>query len=299
MTATLPYWVPTSPCGDGCLPADAPRVSSITVMARGVMVGAALVTAPVLSAGWLFPRAWRTEMQRGYSRALLRCLGMKLTVDDQRLGRAEPAGVMVVAGHVSWTDVLVASAVAPANFVARADLLDWAVLGGLARRMRVVPIDRARLRELPGTVDVVRERLQRGVRVMVFPEGTTWCGRAYGGFRPAMFQAAVDAECPVQPMAIRYENADGSLCTGPCFVGTETIGQSIRRILRQKNVEVKVRLAPLEEAGECRIDLAQRCERAVRGVETIDLAAHDIFDPAPELVTQAVGQIDPSPAMTA
>eukprot|EP01133_Synstelium_polycarpum_P029572 gene29572-36259_t len=147
-------------------------------------------------------------MQRGYSRALLRCLGMKLTVDDQRLGRAEPDGVMVVAGHVSWTDVLVASAVAPANFVARADLLDWAVLGGLARRMRVVPIDRARLRELPGTVDVVRERLQRGVRVMVFPEGTTWCGRAYGGFRPAMFQAAVDAECPVQPMAIRYENAD-------------------------------------------------------------------------------------------
>ncbi len=114
-----------------------------------------------------------------------------------------------------------------------------------------------------------------------------------------MFQAAVDAECPVQPMAIRYENADGSLCTGPCFVGTETIGQSIRRILRQKNVEVKVRLAPLEEAGECRADLAQRCERAVRGVDIIDLAAHDIFDPAPELVTQAVGQIDPSPAMSA
>ena len=86
MTAAVPYWVPTSPCGDGCLPADAPGVSSITVMARGVMVGAALVTAPVLSAGWLLPRTWRTEMQRGYSRALLRCLGMKLTVDDQRLG---------------------------------------------------------------------------------------------------------------------------------------------------------------------------------------------------------------------
>ena len=45
MTAAVPYWVPTSPCGDGCLPADAPGVSSITVMARGVMVGAALVTA--------------------------------------------------------------------------------------------------------------------------------------------------------------------------------------------------------------------------------------------------------------
>ncbi|OYD69334.1 lyso-ornithine lipid acyltransferase [Rhodococcus sp. OK302] len=287
-----PHWVPSSPCGDGCLPANPDHVSSITVIGRAMLVAAALFTAPVLSAGWLLPRHWRTRMQRAYSRMLLRCLGMKLSVDDQRLGRPEPAGVMVVAGHVSWTDVLVASAVAPANFVARADLLDWAVLGSLARRMRVVPIDRARLRELPTVVNTVRERLDRGVRVMVFPEGTTWCGLAYGGFRPAMFQAAVDSQCPVQPMAIRYANADGTLCTGPSFVGEETIGQSIGRILRQKGVEVTVRLAPLEEAGECRRDLAQRCERAVRGNQVIDLAAHDIFDPAET-------QITPASAMTA
>ncbi|MGC0363377.1 1-acyl-sn-glycerol-3-phosphate acyltransferase [Rhodococcus sp. 27YEA15] len=279
MTTTVPYWVPSSPCGDGCLPAEASSVSGITVVARTALVGVALVTAPVLSAGWLLPPTWRTGMQRWYSRILLRCLGMKLTVQDHRLGRPKPAGVMVVSGHVSWTDVLVASAVAPANFVARADLLEWPVLGSLARRMRVVPIDRSKLRELPSIVDQVRGRLEHGARVMVFPEGTTWCGRAYGGFRPAMFQAAVDAQCPVQPMAIRYANADGSLCTGPCFVGTESIGASIRRILRQKNVEVNVRLAPLEEAGECRLDLAERCERAVRGTDTVDLAAHDIDDP--------------------
>lgn len=264
-----PYWVPSSPCGDGCLPPDPARVSKITVAVRAVLVGCALLTAPILSAGWLLPRTWRAQLQRGYSRLLLRCLGMKLSVDDQRLGRPEPDGVLVVAGHVSWTDVLVASAVAPANFVARADLLEWAVLGSLARRMRVVPIDRARLRELPDVVGTVRERLERGVRVMAFPEGTTWCGRAYGGFRPAMFQAAVDSQCPVQPMAIRYANGDGTLCTGPCFVGSETIGQSIGRILRQKHVEVEVRLAPLEEAGECRRDLAQRCERAVRGATAL------------------------------
>lgn len=264
-----PYWVPSSPCGDGCLPSDPACVSNVTVAIRAVLVGCALLTAPLLSAGWLLPRAWRTTMQRAYSRVLLRCLGMKLRVDDQRLGRPEPDGVLVVAGHVSWTDVLVASAVAPANFVARADLLEWAILGSLARRMRVVPIDRARLRELPEVVGTVRDRLERGVRVMAFPEGTTWCGRAYGGFRPAMFQAAVDSRCPVQPMAIRYANADGSLCTGPCFVGSETIGQSVGRILRQKSVEVEVRLAPLEEAGECRRELAERCERAVRGTTAL------------------------------
>lgn len=264
-----PYWVPSSPCGDGCLPVDPPRVSSITVAVRAVLVAGALLTAPVLSAGWLLPRSSRARLQRTYSRMILRCLGMKLIVDDQRLGRPAPAGVMVVAGHVSWTDVLVAGAVEPANFVARADLLDWTVLGSLARRMRVVPIDRARLRELPVVVETVRDRLERGIRVMVFPEGTTWCGRAYGSFRPAMFQAAIDSSCPVQPISIRYENADGTLCTGPCFVGSESIGASIVRILRQKSVDVKVRLAPWEEAGDCRRDLARRCERAVRGTAAL------------------------------
>lgn len=280
MSAAAPYWVPSSPCGDGCLPTDARSVSPVTAVMRAVIVVSMLSTAPLLSAGRLLPGSWRTGMQRAYSRALLRCLGMTVTVDDRRLSRPEPAGVMVVAGHVSWTDVLVASSVAPATFVARADLLDWPVLGALARRMRVVPIDRARLRELPGTVALVGERLRRGVRVMVFPEGTTWCGRAYGSFRPAMFQAAVDAQCPVQPMSIRYENSDGTLCTGPSFVGTETIGQSLRRALWQSSVDVRVVLAPLEEAGECRSDLARRCERAVRSVHVDDLPAHEILAPA-------------------
>jgi len=273
--------MPVSPCGDGCLPAHQDRVSHPVVIGRWILVLAALATAPVLSAGWLLPRKLRSSLQRRYSRMLLRCMGMRLRVSDERGVRRPEGGVMIVAGHVSWTDVLVLSAIAPASFVARADLLDWRVLGSLARRMRIIPIERQNLRALPATIGVAADRLRRGERVVVFPEGTTWCGRAYGGFRPAMFQAAIDAECPVQPISVRYTTAD-RLTTGPCFVGEETIGQSISRIIRQENVTAAVRLAPIEYPGESRHDLAARTERAVRGAECIDLAAHDILDPAIE-----------------
>lgn len=274
--------MPSSPCSDGCLPTGDDRVSSPTVLGRWILVIAALATAPVLSAGWLLPRRLRSALQCRYARTLLRCVGMRLRVSDQRGTRRPEGGVMVVSGHVSWTDVLVLSAIAPANFVARGDLLAWPILGSLARRMRVIPIERQNLRALPAAIDVAAERLSSGERVVVFPEGTTWCGRAYGGFRPAMFQAAIDSECPVQPISLRYASSDGTLTTGPCFVGEETIGQSIRRIIRQKYVTAVVRLPPIEYPGDSRHDLAMRAERAVRGAEAIDLAAHDIRDPAIE-----------------
>lgn len=284
MSAATHSWMPSSPCGSGCLPAESDRVSAVTVFGRWVLVVSALATAPLLTAGWLLPRRWRAGLQRRYARTLLRCVGIRLTILDERGKRRPEGGTLVVAGHVSWTDVLVLSAIAPANFVARGDLLEWPVLGSLARRMRIIPIDRGSLRGLPGIVEVTANRLRAGERVVAFPEGTTWCGRAYGGFRPAMFQAAIDAECPVQPISLMYASGTGELSTGPCFVGEETIGASIRRIIGQKNVSAQVRLAPLEYPGEDRRDLASRCERAARGTGTIDLSAHGILDPSLETV---------------
>ncbi len=278
-------WMPASPCGTGCLPADPGRVRFVTAAARWVLVVAVLATAPLLTAGRLLPRPGRLAAQRAFARVLLRCAGLRLTVTDLRdRGDGGGGGVLVVAPHVSWTDVLVLTAVAPAGFVARSDLLEWGLLGALARRMRVIPIERERLRDLPVVVSRIRDRLLAGERIAAFPEGTTWCGRAYGGFRPALFQAAIDAQRPVQPVGLRYADAAGTIATGPAFVGDETMGASLRRLLRHRGVVAEVVLAPLERPGSDRRDLAARCERSARrrhddGAEFARLgraaAAHD------------------------
>ncbi|WP_024799484.1 1-acyl-sn-glycerol-3-phosphate acyltransferase [Nocardia sp. BMG51109] len=188
--------------------------------------------------------------------------------------RAAAAGVLVVAGHVGWTDVLVLAAVHPMGFVARGDLIDWPVLGGLARLMRVIPIDRERLRQLPEVIATMSARLTSGERVGLFPEGTTWCGRAHGRLRPALFQAAVDTGAPVQPIRVRYLDRAGELSTVPGFVGVDTFLDSARRVLRSKGVVAEVVLLPVEEPGIDRHDLARRCERALRGDENPEIDAH-------------------------
>ncbi|MFD6857782.1 lysophospholipid acyltransferase family protein [Rhodococcus sp. NPDC060090] len=269
MTTRSHAWMPASPCGDGCLPSTSPRVAWPTVAMRVLTVVAILACAPILVAARRVPVPAREALLRAGARGLLRCVGMRIAVTDLRDRRGYDGGLLVVAPHVSWIDVLVIMAVAPAGFVARADLLDRGTLGSLARRMRVIPIERERLRALPGVVDTVRTRLKEGERVAVFPEGTTWCGRAYGGFRSALFEAAIDAECPVQPIGFAYLDHTGVRTTGPAFVGEEAIGASIARLVRSRGLVASVTLAPLEWPGTDRRDLAARCERAARSTEGV------------------------------
>ncbi|PTR37824.1 lyso-ornithine lipid acyltransferase [Rhodococcus sp. OK611] len=282
-------WMPSSPCGDGCLPTAVERAGLARVAARFVMLAAMLLSLPVLLAGGVLPGSWRRSVQRGYARAALSGLGMRLRVRDERGLDIDPGerGVLVVAGHVSWADVLVLCALGPADFVARADLLDWPLLGTLARRMRIIPIDRARLSELPGAVDEAAERLRAGGRVVAFPEGTTWCGRAYGSFRPALFQSAVEAGALVQPVGIRYCTPDGRLDTTACFVGDQTLAASLRRTVGLRRLDVEVLLAPLEEPGADRRELARRCERAARVILGANLTVQDILDGMEERQTAA------------
>lgn len=262
-------WMPVSSCETSCVEGDSARVSTPTVMMRFAGVVGLLLLFPLVNA--LTPRSRRDGVQRTFARCLLRCCAVRLRIVDKRgvgaprSGYAQAGdGVLVVAGHVGWLDVPTLAAVQPLSFVARADLVSWPLLGGLARRMRVIPISRERLRELPGVVDEIGVRVALGERVAIFPEGTTWCGRAHGRLRPALFQASVDTRTQVQPVRLRYLDGAGRVTTRPGFVGDDTMVASIRRMLRSRRVIAEVVLLPTEEPGDDRRALTARCERALR-----------------------------------
>lgn len=269
-------WMPASPCGAGCVavPDTAGAVRSVV---RVLGVVGLLVAFPVVNVAT--PPARRTGLHRRYARAVLRCCGIGLRVVDERGAGGQGAadsgdGLLVVAGHVGWADVLALAAVSPMGFVARGDLVSWPVLGQLARLMRVIPIDRERLRQLPEVIAAMSARLAAGERVAMFPEGTTWCGRAHGRLRPALFQAAVDTATPVQPIRLRYLDHTGETSTVPGFVGVDTFLDSARRVLRAKGVVAELVLLPIEEPGRDRHDLAERCDRAIRGRTEVRIDAH-------------------------
>jgi 1-acyl-sn-glycerol-3-phosphate acyltransferase len=205
----------------------------------------------------------QARVQRVYCRYLLRCLGVRITKSGGPI-RNVP-GVLVVSSHMSWVDVLVIGALLPGAFVAKAELVSLPALGLMARWLKVIPIERANLRRLPDVVSAMTERLRSGRCVVAFPEGTTWCGLAYGPFRPAMFQAAIDAGRPVQPLRLTYHHRDGRPSTVPAYIGDDTLATSFLRLITAQLTVAHVRVEALQLPGDDRRDLSRRCEAAVRG----------------------------------
>jgi 1-acyl-sn-glycerol-3-phosphate acyltransferase len=260
-------WLPRASCDASCVRA-ANAVNgrpAMAVLRATVRIALAVLLVPALPL-LAVPLPGRSHVQRAYCRLMLRCFGVRITVSGGPIRNL--SGVLVVSGHVSWVDVFAIGAVLPGSFVARADLIEWPALGMLARVMKVIPIERASLRRLPDVVNTVAARLRAGQTVVAFPEGTTWCGLAYGPFHPAMFQAAIDAARPVQPLRLTYHHRDGRPSTLAAFVGDDTLVQSLRRLMTGRLTVVHVQVESLQLPGNDRRDLTARCEAAVRGTES-------------------------------
>ncbi|MFI8825324.1 lysophospholipid acyltransferase family protein [Streptomyces sp. NPDC053431] len=238
-TAPSP-WLPTAPCTPGRCAAHpgpaAPRAGTVQGVLRLAAGLAAVLLGVLLSpAAAPLPTAGRRLLVRLWCRTVLRAFGVRVRVTGAAVPGTGP--LLVVANHLSWLDIPLIAAVLPGRMLAKREVRGWPVLGPLAALGGTLFIDRDRIRSLPATVGAMTRVLSGGGRVVVFPEGSTWCGRAGGVFRRAAFQAALDSGSDVQPVRIAYRPV------GPAaFVGEDTLGASLWRIATARRTEAEIRV---------------------------------------------------------
>ncbi|MEV8592557.1 lysophospholipid acyltransferase family protein [Streptomyces sp. NPDC052012] len=235
----MSVWLPGAPCTPrGCVEHTAAAVAVPRAVLRLAGVAALVLAAVVLVP---FGRWVPAGAVRRWCRWVVRAAGVRVRVT----GAAAPTGgLLLVANHISWLDVPLLAAVRPARMLAKAEIRRWPVAGPLAAGGGALFIDRDRLRALPDTVARVARALEQGAAVGVFPEGSTWCGRAQGTFRRAVFQAALDAGVPVQPVRIRYRTDRGAPATAPAFVGDDTLLASLWRVASARRLSADVEVLP-------------------------------------------------------
>ncbi|MFE1787757.1 lysophospholipid acyltransferase family protein [Streptomyces sp. NPDC059525] len=261
------WLLPTAPCTpQACAAHPGGRAASVPHAALRLAgaLGLVLLAVPAAPAVRLLPARPRRALIRTWCAALLRSLGIRITV---RGTPGPDGGRLIVANHISWTDIPLVAAALPSRMLAKSEIGTWPVLGRLAAQAGTLFIERDRIRALPRTVGTVARALRAGDRVTVFPEGCTWCGRAQGPFRRAAFQAALDAEVPVQPVRIAYRLDGGEFAGAPAFVGEDTLTASLWRIARARGIRAEVRLLPRIPHGRHadRRGLAAAAQRAVLG----------------------------------
>jgi 1-acyl-sn-glycerol-3-phosphate acyltransferase len=148
---------------------------------------------------------WRRSLPHFYHRSVAWLLRIKV----RRIGvAAAPAPVLFVSNHISWLDIVVLSAALPASFIAKKEVNDWPFFGLLARLQRTVFVERNNRHRTAEHRDEMRERLEQGDNLILFPEGTSSDGLRIHNFKSAFFAVAeqpIRGRLPfVQPISLGY-----------------------------------------------------------------------------------------------
>jgi 1-acyl-sn-glycerol-3-phosphate acyltransferase len=107
------------------------------------------------------------------------------------------------------------------------------------------------------------ERLQAGLAVGVFPEGRTTRGDAIGVFHARIFQPAVLAGVPAQPVALKY-GAKGNAQTTVAFRERENFLQNFLRLLGEPSRPAEVHfLEPVAASEDGRRRMAETCRERI------------------------------------
>jgi 1-acyl-sn-glycerol-3-phosphate acyltransferase len=187
---------------------------------------------------------------------------MRLVVhnDEARLD----AGVLVVGNHISWIDIYVINAWRPTPFVSKAEIRNWPVIGWLAQQLGTVFIQREKRSDAKRIMHELANRLMAGEMMCVFPEGTTTNGQQLLPFHANLFQAAVSASCPVQPVCLMYEDASGRQSTAPAYIDDMTLGDSLDMLLRGAPLTAHLYVCDALAPGANRRLLASEAQAAVQ-----------------------------------
>lgn len=233
----MSVWLPSAPCTPG---ACVERNESVTAVPLAVLRLVA-VTAVLLAGIVLLPvgRWIPAGAVRWWCRTVVRASGVRVRLSG---ATAPTGGVLLVANHISWLDIPLLAAVRPARMLAKSEIRQWPVAGWLTACSGALFIERDRLRALPDTVARIADALRGGAAVTVFPEGSTWCGRAQGHFRRAVFEAALDAGVAVQPVRLGYRVGQGEATTAPAFIGDDSLLSSVWRVVSARGLVAEVRV---------------------------------------------------------
>jgi 1-acyl-sn-glycerol-3-phosphate acyltransferase len=199
----------------------------------------------VVLAGAVLPRLNRPARSRliaAWSACLLSVLGVRLTVGGV-VPRDGTRGVLLVANHVSWLDILAINAVQHRHFVAKAEVRRWPVWGWMAARTGTLFIRREKRKDLLRVLHEAGQVLAQGRCLALFPEGTTTDGGTLKPFRSGLLEAAVRADAVIWPLAIRYPRDDGSPNPSVAFVGDSSLIESLRLVLRERSIRADLTFA--------------------------------------------------------
>jgi 1-acyl-sn-glycerol-3-phosphate acyltransferase len=172
-------------------------------------VGWILIMIPVQAVALLLSTRMAGRVPLLVHRVVVRLIDAKVTVKGEQ---CKEGPVLFVSNHASYADISIIGAHIRGCFVAKSEVAKWPLFGICAKLSRTVFVDR-RARYARQQAELMKQRFQKGDRLIFFAEGTTSDGNRVLPFRSSLFATAeieVDGKpVTVQPISIAYTRLDG------------------------------------------------------------------------------------------
>lgn len=188
------------------------------------------------------------------------CFIFNIRIEAEGELNADP-GALIVSNHVGTPDILVLGSRFRAFFVSKMEFRLWPFLGALTRLGGTIFVDRAKRLEVKGAIEEIKERLDLGQSVVLFPEAGVTDGQDIGPFKSPHFQAAILAGRPVLPVLIRYR--DGRVPSIASWYDT-TFFRHILALLKNRRLDATISVFPPLSGMDDRTLLAAECRRILR-----------------------------------
>lgn len=180
---------------------------------------------------------------------------------------------LYVCNHASYLDIVVLSTLLDASFVAKSEVARWPLFGLLAKLVNTIFVERRPSRS-GAHRNEMRERLEAGRSLILFPEGTSTDGNRVLPFNSTFFATVEEPvhgkSIPVQPISLaytRYNNLPMSRRERPylTWYGDTAMVGHLWRLLTIGRATVEVRFHPpvTVDAFGSRKALAAACEQTV------------------------------------
>jgi 1-acyl-sn-glycerol-3-phosphate acyltransferase len=169
---------------------------------------------------------------------------------------------LVTSNHLSYLDILVLAAEAPAVFVSKIEIASWPIFGWFARAAGTVFVERERRTGTGPANERVTGLLRRGRLVILFPEATSSDGQTVLPFRSSLLQPAVTLGCFTTAACLSYSVADGHVGDEICYWGDMHFVSHLMNLLGKKAIHASVSFEPAE-LGSNRKALARQLHRRV------------------------------------
>lgn len=199
-------------------------------------------------------------MLNWWTRMVCRSFGVRTRVR----GTVHPGPVLIISNHLSWLDILVLHSAAAMGFVSKAEVAKWPLIGYLARKSDTVFHQRGSHDSASNVADAMTARLKEGRRVAIFPEGGIKPGKHLKVFHARLFKTAIEADCPVQPVMIRYLRG-GKRDQAFTFFANESFKMNFLRLLGRPASSCELLfLDPVQVQGRTRNQLAEGARAAIQ-----------------------------------